>query len=113
MRVVEIRSYRLQPGSSARFHALVMQQSLPLMEAAGIDVLAFGPSLLGDEGYYLIRAFADLADLQASQDAFYASTAWRTGPRQAIIELIESDSNVVLAMSEAAIDGLRRIQAAV
>jgi len=108
MRVVEIRSYRLQPGSRARFHALLGQQSLPLMAAAGIDVLAFGPSLLGDDDYYLIRAFADLADLQSSQEAFYASPAWRCGPRQAIIELIESDSNVVLQMSESAVEALRR-----
>lgn len=108
MRVIEICSYRLQPGSCARFHALVAQQSLPLMTAAGMDVLAFGPSLLGDESYYLIRAFADLGDLHASQEAFYASPAWRSGPRQAIIELIESDSHVVLEMSESAVEALRR-----
>ncbi len=108
MSVVEIRSYRLQPGSRARFHDLVAQQSLPLMQAAGMDVLAFGPSLLDEDSYVLIRAFADLADLQASQEAFYASPAWRTGPRQAIIALIESDSNAVLEMGDLAVQALRQ-----
>lgn len=107
MRVVEIRSYRLAPGSAERFHQLVHQQSLPLMQNWGIDVLAFGPSLGDGCDYYLIRAFADLAALEAQQTAFYASPGWRNGPREAIIALIESDHNVVMALSEVAIEALR------
>lgn len=110
MRVVEIKSYRLTPGSRERFHQLLCQQSLPLMQAWGIDVLAFGPSLHDEHSYYLIRAFADLADLEATQAAFYASPGWRSGPRQAIVELIDSDNTVVLALSEAAIAALRQLQ---
>jgi hypothetical protein len=107
MRVIEIRSYRLKPGSRARFHDLLSRQSLPLMLAWGIDVVSFGPSLHDDDSYFLIRAFTNLAALQASQDAFYASPAWRQGPREAIIALIEADANIVMALSEAAIEGLR------
>jgi hypothetical protein len=107
VRVIEIRSYRLRAGSRARFHQLVSEQSLPLMLAWGIDVVAFGPSLHDDGGYYLIRAFADLADLQATQTAFYASPGWRNGPREAIVELIVADSDVVLAVSAAAVEALR------
>ena len=107
MRVIEIRSYRLRAGNRARFHQLLEQQSLPLMQAWGIDVLRFGPSLLDDSGYVLIRAFADLTELHATQAAFYASPSWRSGPREAMVSLIESDSNVVLALSEAAIAALR------
>nr|WP_315490876.1 NIPSNAP family protein [uncultured Rhodoferax sp.] len=107
MRVVEIRSYRLTPGSAERFHQLVRQHSLPLMQDWGIDVLAFGPSLDDGCGYFLIRAFTNLAELQAQQAAFYASPGWRNGPREAIMALIESDRNVVMALGEVAIDALR------
>lgn len=107
MRVIEIRSYRLQAGGRARFHQLVSEQSLPLMLAWGIDVVAFGPSLHDECGYYLIRAFADLADLQARQASFYASSGWRTGPREAIVELIVADSDAVLAVSAEAVESLR------
>lgn len=107
MRVIEIRSYRLRAGSRGRFHQLLEEQSLPLMQAWGIDVLRFGPSLQDECGYFLLRAFADMADLQATQAAFYASDSWRNGPREAIVALIESDFNVVLALSEAAIAALR------
>ncbi|MCV2367968.1 NIPSNAP family protein [Roseateles oligotrophus] len=104
--MIEIRSYRLRAGSREHFHQLIIQQSLPLMQAWGMDVVAFGASQHDDCSYYLIRAFADLAEMEASQAAFYASPAWRSGPREAIVELIETDSNVVLALSAAAIDAL-------
>ncbi len=107
MPVIEIRSYRLVPGSRDRFHQLVCQQSLPLMLDWGIDVVDFGPSLHDADGYFLIRAFHDLANLEAAQAAFYASPVWRDGPREAIVSLIASDSNVVMEMSQDCIEVLR------
>lgn len=109
MRVVEIRSYRLTLGSRELFHQLLSEQSLPLMQRWGIDVLGFGPSLHDEQSYYLVRSFADLADLETTQAAFYASTDWRNGPREAIVSLIEHDSNVVMALSDAAIAALRSL----
>jgi hypothetical protein len=107
-RVIEIRSYKLRPGAGATFHALVSQRSVPLHAAAGIDVVAYGQSLHDPDAYYLIRSYADMAQLQSSQDAFYASPAWRQGPREAIIELIESDANAVMWLSVEAIAALRQ-----
>lgn len=107
MPVVEIRSYRLVPGSRDRFHRLINQQSLPLMLEWGMDVVDFGPSLHDADSYFLIRAFNDLMLLELAQAAFYASPAWRKGPREAIVSLIASDSNVVMAMSHERIEALR------
>ncbi|MFY7866665.1 NIPSNAP family protein [Roseateles sp.] len=107
MPVIEIRSYRLVPGSRDRFHGLISQQSLPLMLEWGMDVVGFGPSLHGADSYFLIRAFKDLMQLEHDQAAFYASPAWREGPREAIVSLIASDSNVVMAMSQERIEALR------
>jgi hypothetical protein len=94
--VVEIRSYRLKPGSGPAFQRLVVEQSLPMLERWGVDVIAFGPSLDDDDLYYLIRGYTSVAELQRSQDAFYGSDEWREGPREAIVSLIESDISVVL-----------------
>ena len=94
--VVEIRSYRLKPGSGKGFHRLVVEQSLPMLERWGVDVIAFGPSLDDDDLYCLIRRYASVADLKRSQDAFYGSDEWREGPREAIVSLIESDISVVI-----------------
>lgn len=107
MPVIEIRSYRVVPDSRDKLHQLISQQSLPLMLDSGIDVLDFGPSLHDADGYFLIRAFDDLTHLEAAQAAFYASPAWRNGPREAIVSLIASGSNVVMEMSLDRIEALR------
>ncbi|MDT8991327.1 NIPSNAP family protein [Curvibacter sp. APW13] len=107
MPVVEIRSYRLNLGSRDRFHELVCQQSLPLMLEWGMDVVDLGPSLHDADSYFLMRAYHDLTHLQATQAAFYASSAWRNGPREAIVAMIAADSNVVLALSPDRIEALR------
>ena len=106
-RLVEIRSYKLKPGSGARFHELVLRQSIPLLKAAKMEVVAFGPSLHDPDAYFLIRAYDSVEHLESSQQAFYASAPWRQGPREAIIAHIESDANSVLWLSSEAVEAIR------
>jgi hypothetical protein len=94
--VVEIRSYRLKPGSGQAFHRLVVEESMPMLERWGVDVIAFGPSLDDEDLYVLVRGYASVEDLRRSQDAFYGSDEWREGPREPIVSLIESDISVVI-----------------
>jgi hypothetical protein len=94
------------------FHDLVTHSSLPLLAAAGTDVVAYGPSLHDPDAYFLIRAYESVDHLRSSQDAFYSSAAWRQGPREAIVALIERDVNAVLWLSAEAIEALRRSRAA-
>ncbi len=107
-RVVEIRSYKLKPGSGPAFDALVRHRSVPLLLDARMDVVAFGRSLDDPDAYYLIRAYDSVAHLKSSQEAFYGSAVWRQGPRESIVALIESDANIVVALTNDAIDALRR-----
>jgi NIPSNAP len=106
-RVVEIRTYRLKPGTKSRFHDLVAAQSIPLLARWGVDVVTFGPSCADDDGYVLIRAYADAQALRSSQDAFYGSAEWREGPRRSILDLIEDHSSVVIELEDPAINALR------
>src|SRR5712691_7637744 len=106
-RLVEIRSYKLKPGSGTKFHDLVVNQSMPLVRAFGMDVVAFGQSLHDPNAYFLVRAYESLDHRRSSQEAFYSSAAWRNGPRQSIIELIEADWDIVLWLTPAAVDAMR------
>jgi len=112
-RLVEIRSYKLKPGSGAAFHDLVVNQSMPLVRAFGMDVVAFGQSMDNPDAYFLVRAYDSLEHRRSSQEAFYSSAEWRNGPRQSIIELIEADWDIVLWLTPAAVDAMRnsRVQA--
>ncbi|HJV21453.1 MAG TPA: hypothetical protein VJ570_02100 [Holophagaceae bacterium] len=106
-RVVEIRTYRLKVGVRPAFHALMEGESLPLVRAWGMDVVACGPCREDADAYVLIRAYDDVALLRASQEAFYGSAAWKQGPREAVLAGIESYLSVVLELDEAGIDALR------
>ena len=109
-RLVEIRSYKLKAGATSAFHNAFVTAALPLLREWGTDVVAFGPSPHEADTYYLIRCYASLEDLQARQDAFYGSDAWRKGPRESIVSLIETYLNTVLWLSPPSIDDLRRSQ---
>lgn len=101
--IIEIRTYRLKPGTRDEFVRVMREESLPLLAAAGIRVVAAGPSLVDEDGVeeaYLIRAFASVEDREAQEDAFYASAEWLEGPREAIVSRIESYHTVVLSAAE-------------
>lgn len=60
------------------------------------------------DAYYLIRGYESMEHLQSSQDAFYASAAWRQGLREAIVALIEADANAVMWLSSEAVEAMRQ-----
>ena len=73
-----------------------------------MDVVAFGFSAQDPQGYFLMRAFASLEDRSSVEDTFYSSDAWRKGPRQSIIEHIDSYQDTLLWLSSEAVEQLRR-----
>lgn len=107
MRIVEFRCYRLKPGEAEHFHRIMCERSVPLHREWKMDVVAHGVSLHDPDAYFLIRAFDSLQHLRESQGAFYASGAWRDGPREEIVAAIESDVVAVLRLGETAIEQLR------
>ncbi|MEO8670361.1 MAG: NIPSNAP family protein [Tahibacter sp.] len=106
-RVLEVRSYKLKSGMSAEFHRAMSSEAAPMLRAWGTDVVALGPSPHEADSYFLIRSYADLDRRQREQDAFYASDAWRSGPRKSIVGKIESYLDTVLWLSPAGIDEIR------
>jgi len=52
-RLVEIRAYRLNPGTRADFHVAASERALPMVRAYGMDVVAHGPVPNDENGYFL------------------------------------------------------------
>jgi hypothetical protein len=60
-----------------------------------------------ENSYYLIRRFDSLANREESENSFYGSDDWRKGPREAIIALIDSYTEIVLQVDDVTLHGLR------
>jgi uncharacterized protein YndB with AHSA1/START domain len=106
-RLVEVRSYRLKPGTLPAFDSVVRGQAAPMLRDWQTDVVWHGATPGETDGYTLVRSYRDLADRQARQDAFYGSPGWRQGPREAVIGAIDTYLSSTLRLSPAAIDELR------
>ena len=104
---IEIRSLNLKPGTREEFHRLYIEEALPLLKRWNFDVVAYGLSLHDENSYYVIRRFDSLVQREQSEDAYYASDDWRKGPREAILALIESYTDIVLELDEVTVQGLR------
>jgi ketosteroid isomerase-like protein len=106
-RTLEIRVYTLKPGTRDRFHETVEREAMPLLRRAGIEVVAYGPSVHDEVSYFLARAFRSLAERTRSEEAFYGSAGWQRGPREAIMSAIEHYSTLVVAVSPETIRSFR------
>ena len=104
---VEIRSYSVEPGSRDEFHRVIKTRLIPFLEQHGIDVMAYQPSPHDDCSYTILRAYDSLAHRSDSQDAIYASDAWKNGPREEILSFIDYYTSVVIEMDEATVQALR------
>lgn len=105
--IIEIRTYALKTGTSEQFDQLMREQSVPMLGAAGTDVVAARSSLHSPDTYLLIRSYPGQVQRSRSQEQFYGSAAWTNGPRDAIMACIDFYTTVVLEADQSTIDGLR------
>jgi hypothetical protein len=105
---IEIHSLILKTNTRAQFHRLYIEDALPLLKRWNFDVVAHGQSLHDENSYYVIRRFDSLAQREEMEDAYYSSDDWRQGPREAILALMESYTDIVLELDEVTVQGLRK-----
>ncbi len=105
---VEFRSLNIKPGRRAEFHQLYLEQALPRLKRWNFDVVAHSPSLHDENTYYVIRRYDSLPQREQMEDTYYASDDWRKGPREAMLALIESYTDIVLELDDVTVQGLRR-----
>jgi ketosteroid isomerase-like protein len=104
---LEVRVYTLKPGVRDQFHSGFIRDSLPLLRRAGIDVVAFGPSLHDRDSYFLMRLFPGVAERERVEEQFYGSREWLEGPRAAVLAAIDTYSTALLTVDAATLKGLR------
>jgi ketosteroid isomerase-like protein len=110
--ILEVRVYTLKRGVRADFHERFVRESLPLLQRARVDVVAYGPSLHDEDSYFLMRAFPGVAARERAETEFYASREWIEGPRDAVLSAIDTYTTAVVAVDAATLKGLRAMSTA-
>lgn len=95
-RIVELRIYKLKPGTAEAFATRFSQQIAPMLRRHGIDVVHFGPSLADPDSFCLIRAYPTVEERQAALDAFYGSDEWLEQHDEAVMAMIDSYNTCVV-----------------
>jgi len=108
MRLVEIRSYELKPGTREEYDRLFREEAAPLLREHEVDVVAVGTSAGDPNGYFLIRAFDSVDDRTRREDAFYSLPEWRQGPREAVLDCIVTYTDAVLELPDELVEALRQ-----
>ena len=108
--LVEFRSLNLKPGRREEFHRLYIEEALPRLKRWNFDVVAHGPSLHDETTYNVIRRFDSLLQREQMEEAYYSSDDWRQGPRERILAMIESYTDIVLEVEDVTLTGLRRVK---
>ena len=112
-RLLEIRTYRLRPGTLAAFDSSMRNLAVPMLRREGMDVVAYGSSTHEEETYFLVRSYKDRAALESEQGRFYGSAEWNEGPRPELVDKIETYVNTLLWSSVDAINSIRELNRSV
>lgn len=94
--VLELRLYRLRPGTRERFHEIFVTGALPMLARFGVTVVDYGPSMLDDTGYFLVRAFPSAEARAEALERFYGSEEWLSTYDAEVMSMIEDYLTVVL-----------------
>ena len=111
-RLLEIRTYRLKPGTIEAFHEAVHTKAVPMLRSKGMDVVAYGRSDHEEETYFLVRSYASREALKREQAEFYGSEHWKLGPRGELVDRIETYMNTLVWLSEPAVASMKELNRA-
>ncbi len=97
--VLDVRTYKLVPGGRAEFDRIFREGALPMLRRSGISVVGYGPSIVDEDGYFLMRSFASTAQREEQLGSFYGSDEWRESYEDAVMALIENYHTIVVPLN--------------
>jgi NIPSNAP len=96
--VLDLRTYRLVPDGREVFDRIFRNEALPMLEHRGIDVVAYGPSLIDDHHYYLARAFPSEVERDRQLSSFYGNEEWRRDYAETVTSIVETFHHLVIPL---------------
>jgi hypothetical protein len=87
--IVEMRSYKLRPGTRERFLEIFRTRTKPEHARIGMRILGPFLSIEDPDVFFFMRGFPDLASREPMKARFYEGELWKTELEQVLMPMIE------------------------
>jgi NIPSNAP len=94
--IVEMRTYRIQPGMRERFLELFRTRSMPEHAKLGIPIVGPFLSVEDPDVFFFMRGFPDLASREPLKAKFYEGDLWKKELEHLLMPMIEKYDVVVV-----------------
>jgi len=94
--IIEMRTYKLNPGLRAEFLEIFESRSVPAHQKIGMKILGPFLSVEDDDTFFWMRAFPDLKKREQMRDQFYEGKLWKEELEQKLMPMIEKYNVVVV-----------------
>ncbi len=104
--IVEMRTYKLKPGTRARFLEIFRTKSVPAHDEIGMKILGPFLSIEDPDTFFFMRGFPDLASRDPMKEKFYEGPLWKNELENVLMPMIEK-YDVVLVDDPEGLVGFR------
>jgi hypothetical protein len=94
--IIEMRTYKLKPGTRERFLETFRSRSIPAHRALGMAISEPLLSVEDPDTFFFMRGFPDLASREPMKAKFYESALWKEELEQVLMPMIEKYDVVVV-----------------
>jgi NIPSNAP len=105
--IVEMRTYKLKPGTRERFLEIFRAKSVPKHLELGMKISGPFLSVENPDTFFFMRGFPDLASREPMKARFYEGELWKSELENILMPMIEKYDVVVVEDSENRIHWLR------
>jgi hypothetical protein len=87
--IVEMRTYKLQPGKRSEFLEIFQTKSVPAHAEIGMKVLGPFLSVEDPDTFFFMRGFPDLPSREPMKARFYEGDLWKKELEHVLMPMIE------------------------
>jgi hypothetical protein len=87
--IIEMRTYKLKPGTRARFLEVFHSKSIPKHAELGMKILGPFRSIEEPDTFFFMRGFPDLASREPMKASFYGGDLWKRELEQVLMPMID------------------------
>lgn len=87
--IVEMRTYKLKPGTRPQFLEVFRTRSVPAHDAIGMKLLGPFLSIEDPDTFFFMRGFPDLASRAPMKAQFYEGKLWKNELENLLMPMIE------------------------